>query len=105
MPSIGFSVFKEKVKDGRKRQTIRKVGKRTIRPGDTLFLYWHLRKKDCELLKIVRCLEVLKLPYQAFAWDDGMARADGFETSEELRALFRRMHKPKMGDMFYIIRW
>ena len=51
MPALGFSVFHDKVKNGKKRQTIRRHRKQPIKVGDTLYLYLYLRRKDCHLPK------------------------------------------------------
>ena len=50
MPLLGFSVFKEKLLDGSKTQTIRRPRKHPIKVGDKLFIYWKLRTKECEKL-------------------------------------------------------
>lgn len=105
MPAIGFTKFKEKILKGTKKQTIRAVKKRKYQIGDTLYLYWHLRQKDCELLKVVKCTEVFKVAYRDFAYSDRVAILDGFENSKELRDFFNKVHKPFLDDMFYIIRW
>jgi hypothetical protein len=57
MPLIGFIVFKDKILDGTKRQTIRKIRNHPIKKGDKLYLYWHLRQKDCEKLLETICTE------------------------------------------------
>ena len=57
MPSIGFTVLKDKLLDGSKKQTIRKLRKNPIKVGDKLYLYWHLRQKDCAKLGEVICNE------------------------------------------------
>jgi len=54
---LGLTVFKDKILNGEKRQTIRKARKTPIKVGDTLYLYWILRTKQCELLKVVKCTE------------------------------------------------
>jgi len=105
MPLIGFTVFKDKIISGEKRQTIRKPRKRPIKVGDTLYLYWHLRQKDCELLQVVKCKEVITMKYKDFAYDDDIAKRDGFKNSEEMRKWFEKIHKPKPEDSFVIIRW
>lgn len=105
MPSIGFTVFKEKILSGEKRQTIRKVRKRIYKKGDTLFLYWHLRQKDCELLRIARCTLAIKAQYRDIIKDNKVAKADGFRDAWELKVWFDKVHKPKMEDKFWIIRW
>lgn len=105
MPLIGFTVLKEKILSGEKRQTIRKARKHPIKVGDTLYLYWHLRQKDCELLKVACCRETFRIPYGAFCNIDSIAKRDGFKDSEELRAWFQKKHKPTLDDLFDIIRW
>lgn len=105
MPSLGFTLFRKKILSGEKKQTIRAVSKRVIKPGDSLFLYWHLRRKDCELLKKTKCVEALKVTYRDFAYNDEIARKDGFKDSKELRKWFQKVHHPFLGDQFYIIRW
>ena len=104
-PSIGFTVFKEKVKDGSKKQTIRSLRRKKIDPGDTLYLYWHLRQNDCELLKVSKCVSVDYVRYQDFCNSEEIARKDGFNNAEELRKLFKKMHNPRPTDIFMIIRW
>jgi len=105
MPAISFTMFYDKILKGRKKQTIRAVKKRVIKPGDTLYLYWHQRQKDCKLLKITKCTEVFKLSYRDFAYEEEIAKADGFKNTEEMRKWFQRIHKPFDDDLFYIIRW
>lgn len=105
MPSIGFTKFKEKILSGEKRQTIRRVRKREIKVGDTLYLYWHLRRKDCQLLKKTKCTLAIKIPYREIVRDNDLAKADGFRDSWELKLWFDKVHKPKPDDLFWIIRW
>jgi predicted transcriptional regulator len=61
MPLIGFTVFKDKILSGEKTQTIRKLRKNPIIVGDHLYLYWHLRQKDCEKLGEATCTEVFQI--------------------------------------------
>lgn len=58
MALLGFSKFKEKIEDGTKRRTIRRIRKHPktgepnpIRVGEKLYLYWHLRRPDCQRLR------------------------------------------------------
>jgi len=51
VPLLGFAVFHDEVKNGKKHQTIRRYRKQPIKVGATLYLYWHLRRKDCHLLR------------------------------------------------------
>jgi len=73
--------------------------------GDTLYLYWHLRKKDCELLKVVKCTWTKRVRWWYIAYDDDIARLDGFKDSAEMRAWFEKVHHPEPNDLFDIIRW
>lgn len=61
MPMLGFTVFKDKILDGSKTQTIRKFRKTPIKANDKLFLYWHPRQKDCEKLGEAICSEVFTI--------------------------------------------
>jgi len=105
MPAISFTVFKEKIKKGTKKQTIRPVGKRKIEPGDTLYLYWHQRQKDCELLKVTKCISVYRMCYQDFCRQESIAKKDGFRNAQEMRDWFEKTHRPFPCDKFQIIRW
>lgn len=59
MPALSFSVFKDKILSGAKRQTIRSVRKNPIKEGDKLFLYWKQQSpKDCEELGEATCTSV-----------------------------------------------
>ena len=61
MPALSFSLMKEKILDGSKRQTVRKFRKRPIKVGDKLFLFWKQRTKECERLKEASCLQEFKI--------------------------------------------
>ena len=75
-----------------KTQTVRRPRKRPIHAGDLLKLYWKQRtpidKKDIHLIGVAECTKVERLLYRQFAFDEGFARADGFENSSELRSWF-----------------
>lgn len=130
MPILGFTMFKEKILDGTKRQTIRKLGKAPPKKkGDMLYLYWHLRAKDCEVLGKSVCTEVLYIQIHDVYWlgrnrlrlyeppidedkvwtplsiagADDIARLDGFNNSDELREFIVK-HYP-LPDVFQVIRW
>lgn len=105
MPLIGFTVLKEKVLNGEKRQTIRKARKRPVKVGDTLYLYWHLRRKDCELLKVVKCTETFRKPWAMLAGSLDVAVRDGFKDASEMRKWFVEKHNPYFTDLFDVIRW
>ena len=61
MTAISFSVFKDKIISGKKRQTIRKVRKNPIREGMDLELYWWQRSPNNEFLGKTTCLKVTEI--------------------------------------------
>lgn len=132
MPAIGFTVLKEKIVDGSKRQTIRKLRKQPIKVGDTLYLYWHLRRKDCELLKVVKCVETFPIQMQFYEnWLDSgepiwivdetlpsrtiitlqdfkveeLAQRDGFNNALEMMRWFTKQYGDLNDQTFQVIRW
>lgn len=104
MAQIGFTVFKEKVLDGTKAQTIREPRKRPIRVGELLYLYWRLRRPDCELLKVARCIEVFTLKWGQMKDDLDLAQRDGFDDLDSSRRWFER-YNPDDETEFLVIRW
>lgn len=112
MPSLGFIVFKEKILNGTKRQTIRKYTeadkkrkKNRFRYGVPLYLYWHLRQKDCEFLREETSKKALLLRWKDFKNDEEIAKMDGFDDARHMRWWFNMKHSPSDGDLFWIIRW
>jgi len=101
MPSLGFSVFKEKVLDGSKRQTIRKLRKHPIKIGDKLFLFWKMRTKQCERLGEGTCAEtffIKVLLLENFLDSAKPAyRIDRYETPESFG--FRQLTESECGDL------
>ena len=106
MPSLNFkSEFVSKIESGEKRQTIRSMRKRLIKPGDTLHLYTGMRTKDCRRLAVVRCnrIQNIKITWRGHGnphinvdgWNlsigliDELAIADGFNYGHELINFFR----------------
>jgi hypothetical protein len=97
MPALSFSVFKDKIINGAKRQTIRSVRKRAIATGDKLYLYWKQQSpKDCEKLGEATCTSVRHIqimrngyvmPYESQMVKvhlDTFAIADGFKDWNDL---------------------
>jgi len=129
MPVIGFSVFKDKILNGSKRQTIRPLRKHPIKVGEKLYLFWHLRRKDCVKLMEATCREtffvemfyskvfnavsvlsfpdhVTGQPVRRMGLDEieDLARKDGFENAREMMDWFNE--KYCMDEMiFQVIRW
>jgi len=86
---IGFTVLKDKILSGKKRQTIRLVRKRRPpRVGETLRLYWRLRTKECELLKETVCSESFVKRWGDTRDDLELARLDGFNGLDDFREWF-----------------
>lgn len=104
MALIGFTVFKEKILDGSKRQTIRVPRKRPIKWGESLYLYWHLRRKDCQLLRIAHCNAVFNMRWADMKNNLELALKDGFKGLDDFRAWFAR-YNPNDDTIFTIIRW
>jgi hypothetical protein len=106
MPLLGFSVFHDEVKDGKKRQTLRRHRKQPIKVGDTLYLYWHLRRKDCHLLRKAKCIETFTQPWGTLKVSEEISKLDGFNSSAEMRAWFNKTHQTLNDDeLFDVIRW
>jgi hypothetical protein len=105
MPSLGFNVFKQEVKNGHKRQTIRKHRKRPIKVGNLLYLYWHLRRVDCELLRKDVCTETFTKPWKDLKDDENVARRDGFKSTAEMQAWFNREGALDPEHLLDVIRW
>ena len=105
-PLIGFTVLKDKVQSGEKRQTIRRHRKLPVKVGNILYLYWHLRQKDCELLRVEKCVETFTKPWGMLKVSEEIAKRDGFKSSTEMREWFNKTHHlPDDKDLFDVIRW
>ena len=110
MPAINFQErFADAVETHQKRQTIRRVWKRPIKPGDTLYLKMGMRTKRCRKLRTAVCLSVTKTTiasdhvskyalkeFGLFIWVPAQlkrfAREDGFDSWEEMRDWFKRRY-------------
>ena len=103
MPALSFSVFKDKIISGAKRQTIRSVRKRAIATGDKLYLFWKQQSpKDCEKLGEATCTSVRHIqimrngyvmPYESQMVKvhlDTFAIADGFKDWNDLIQYFEK---------------
>ena len=122
MALLGFTVYKEKILDGSKRQTIRKLRKHPILVGDKLYLYWKLRTKDCEKLGEAVCKEtftilfkmygltIIKCGYGLGQFMNGedacdLTRRDGFESLQEMFDWLKTNHHDFETKIFQVIRW
>jgi hypothetical protein len=109
MPLIGFIMFHDEVKDGATRQTIRRHRKLPVKVGDTIYFYWHLRKKDCHLLRVEKCVETFAKPWRTLKFSEDIAKRDGCKSSAKMREWFSKTYhllddrelleiSTKMGD-------
>ena len=135
MVAISFSVFKEKILSGEKKQTIRPYSKKrwnSILKNKKLQLYWKQRTKECEFLKEVELEEMFRIRFE-IKWlrvsflgyitvlkeeEDGswkeidsdeldhLARCDGFENCSEMTEWFFEKYGYGIDTMiFMVIRW
>jgi hypothetical protein len=122
MPAISFSVFKGKILLGQKRNTICRIRKAPIKAGDNLFLYWHQRSPDNELMFTTYCTKVRSLAIyhhgirlldpQYFMGNhpvtgdpkelNKFAQADGFVDWEHMRDWFVKQHGLPFTDAVMI---
>jgi hypothetical protein len=106
MPLLGFTKFHDEIRNGVKRQTIRRHPKKQIHVGDTLYLYWHPRKQDCRLIERVKCTESFTLIWGTIKQSEEIAKLDGFKSALEMREWFNKTyHLPDDKEMFDVIRW
>ena len=106
MPLLGFSVFRDEVKDGKKRQTIRRQRKQPIKVGDSLYLYWHLRRKDCHLLRKAKCFETFTKPWRMLKVSEDIAKRDGFKSAAEMCEWFKKSQSALSDEaLLDVIRW
>jgi hypothetical protein len=128
-PLLSFTVFKDKILDGSKTQTIRKLRKRPIKQGDRLYLYWHCRQKDCEKIGEAICTDTFLIQLHREYWlgksrllifkfigdkviphwqhpsiqeASEIIMRDGFKDADEMLQFFKRYPLP---DVFQVIRW
>lgn len=128
MPLLGFSIFREKIQDGTKKQTIRKMRKYPIKKGDKLYLWWNQSNTQREKLGEAICTEAMTIQIHSEYWvgkqrpllyrwigKDGnlwervpiaeimeIAKRDGFNGEDDFLAFFTQRPLP---DVFQLIRW
>lgn len=116
MPILNFQKqFADKVKNGTKRQTIRKLRKHPIKIDDILYLYTGLRTKNCEKIgqNICNNVEYIEILHDGF-WIlsdkilndkelELLAEKDGFKDFDEMCKWFSKNHDlPFKGQ---VIQW
>jgi hypothetical protein len=113
MKLINFQArFAEAVESGEKHQTICRVRKVPIKPGDTLRLYTGLRTKAVKHLKDVVCKEVhsvildryfLAVDGQVSCERVALAHADGFGCFNEMLDWFEQQYGLPFSGV--LLRW
>jgi hypothetical protein len=104
MALLSFSVFKEKILSGAKRQTIRAVRKNPIKVGDKLYMWWKSRSPEREKLGESTCKSIKDVSINVH-WIsvngevisnsqelDKFAIADGFENFGYMIDFFSQTH-------------
>jgi len=106
MPALNFKVqFAPAVESGEKTQTIRKVSKRPIRAGDTLYLKAGMRTKHCRSLGTATYTTVTPIKIypvmvqlgeqvlmRSSAQTIKLAKLDGFEDFDSFASFFQRQY-------------
>jgi hypothetical protein len=104
MPAISFSVFREKILDGSKYQTIRKIRNNPIKTGDILYLWWKQRTSEREKLGEAKCNGVMQITIHTNCVTSGdqsitepsvlerFAIADGFDSWSHMVEWFQNTH-------------
>lgn len=107
MPLLGFTVMRDLIESGAKRQTIRLPRKRPIQVGDTLYLYWKPRTTESQRIGVTRCVDKRWVPWWFIRDDARLAARDGFPSLEAFQKWFEsRYHLgPLCNTEFDIIRW
>lgn len=123
MALLGFKErFYEKIRNGSKRQTIRKPRKYPIVPGETLYLYTGLRTKHSKKIRQVICKSVCEIsisfnndriilhikfllgPINICVKDlDLFAKQDGFKDWADMKAFWLAEHGIKKGKRKVIL--
>ena len=81
MAILGFSVLTEQLLDRSKSQTIRLPRKRPFKVGEKVYIYWHLRQKDCVKLGEGVITKIVRKALNDVTWQD--AYNNGFRDSKD----------------------
>ena len=110
MPALNFQPrFADLVASGKKRQTIRAVRRRPIKPGDLLHLFTGMRTNHCKRLPSAQCRFVMPIRIEESGfmlttgagtqeqWKEPMllrwfAVRDGFHNWAEMWEWFNKVH-------------
>jgi hypothetical protein len=120
MPALNFQPrFAELILSGAKRQTVRQLRRRPIRPGETLHLYTGQRTQQVRFLGYAVCDDALKIRISPDAdrprvevegigapvKPDFFARRDGFSSWGALRAFFASVYPGRDEIAGVLITW
>lgn len=119
MPAYNFQKqFVPMIRDGLKKQTIRRRRKNRTEAGDLLRLYTGQRTKNCELIhegvctavkpiQIMPVVEIVKLDGRVLdsAQVFRLAKADGFETPEAFFEFFKQYPPDVLYFGLEVIYW
>ena len=122
MVALNFNPrFEIAIREGWKKQTIRRPRERNIRPGDILTLLVGQRTPDCRrICHDVLCSDVLAIEItfgDDFGIDrimtdgvpvrdlDAFAVRDGFIDSDDMAAFFKQVHGPLQVFKGIVIEW
>jgi len=104
MRIVSFSVFREKLLSGEKRQTIRRPRKVPFRKGELVQVVWKSRSKNRELLFIAKITDIRDLVFDEI--DEKIAIDDGFESLNVLQEWFKKKYPTiSPNDEFKIIKF
>lgn len=92
MAIMSFYMLLDKLKDGSKRQTIRKPRKIPLKLKDVLYMYWKLRTPETTILGIARITHIETKSFYELTLRD--AKLDGFDTLDELREALVKIYGP-----------
>lgn len=116
--------FIDPIRSGRKRQTVRAIGKRRhARPGDQLQLYTGMRTRSCRLQARAVCADVqpIRIEFSTMypgdvvrigdgprIWQgdlDPFAQSDGFDSWQAMRDFWSKHHPHVLQFYGVIIFW
>ena len=114
MVVIRFSVMFDKVRKGKKKQTIRPFERyKRLKIGDRVHCYSTEKREGVrrpvlkELLYVGTCTEIIApIMYDDFKWNDRVAKLDSFKDAKDMRRWFETRYPDiYAGKSFRIIRW
>lgn len=119
MALLGFKKeFRNMILSGEKRQSIRRVGKRSFRVGERLAMYSGLRTKYCKRIgeSKITAIKVLEFEKNGTLLLDGrildrqsredFAKADGFISFDNMIGWFEKEYGDEIySERYFVIYW